>query len=959
MSPPPEEGPGSLFDELRRGLENRADHALERVEERVWTPLTELAERLGERAAEARRCDDPLRDAGRALRLACDEIETLSMAAVLEEELRSHLEDVLPLAHALPRSMELPGADGGRRVPARGTATAVLRGDYAAGLVRRLRPEALVVPAAAALPPSPADLLGDEDRGDRLAGAAQGGREHLARVLDDLAAEATDRVRRGLLAGGPLTHLRARLRDRKSHRERDEALDALRRELADADAEARTELRRRRLSADLARRERALREAASASAGLARRLGAEAGRIRRIAEGLDALASGERPLPFDPDTDEGESGLGRLVERVQSALEERREALGFTSPTGEELEALLTRLSQRAGALAGVAEDFLEREAPGVDGPETPADGAEGPLPEMAARACRELAGELRSRLDGAREGLLEAGEIVRHGVEAARAEADGETSDRSSPGEVGEAAVRDACRRAAHRLRESADRLESEIEVTAGRLTSIPDDLLASIRQRLVSGKIPGRGAAPALPGRQGSGAKRKLRRAGRLGRLYVRASWRAVRRTASGLAARLRRWTSPPASAPEREGAQVRRPGGGAGLAAMVKAFEAGSDLAGLPANYRWLFRPDPLDDPGLVVGREDELDRLLAACRRWDDGQPSAVAVIGAPGSGRSTVLNALVARLGAEAPVRRGAVDHRLSSAEDACDWLWRFLDPRAAGEGAAGRPRPGDVEALTHALHGRRELVLIENGERLFRRSVGGYGALTVLAEFVEATADQLGWIVTFEAFPWRFLGSVSALGAAFDEVVELEPLGREALEEAVMARHRLTGYDLAFEAPESGLSGSRRARLRSVPEEERQGILRRWCFDDLFADGDRDVGEALFLWRRCLSADPGRAGIVVARTCPTPDLAPLEELDRSVLFALAALAVHGDLEREEIAAAAGSAGAGAVHLLESSRVLEPTIGSAPRTLRVRSFLHRMIMHRLREANVLPLSGGDR
>jgi len=963
LSPPgPADGPGSLFDELRRGLEHRADRTRERIDERIWGPVRELAARLGERAGEARHCDDPLRDAGRSLRMACDEIETLSLAAVLEEELRAHLEDVLPLAHALPRTMELPAPGGGRRVPARAAATAVLRGDYPVSLVERLRPEALVVAPASSLPPAPADLLGEEDWQARLAGAVEGAAEHLSRLLDDLAAEATEQLRRRLLSAGPFTHVRARWRDRRAKRERDEALSALRRSLAEADAEADAELRRRRLAADLARRERALRDMASASAERARALASEGARVLRIAEGLEALASGERPIPVHGAAGEGESALGQLVERIQAALEERRQALGPASADGERLDASVTRLGQRAAALGAVAGDFLAREGSAAaaaerSAPEEPG----GEMAELARGACEELAGEVHARLEEAREGLREAGEIVRHGVEAAQAEtAEGRAATPGEPAEWDTEAAREACRRAAHRLRDTATRLETELETTAGRLESLPDRVLATIRDRLVPGHAGGRRPAP---GSLGAGntrpSSRAARRTMRRARVYLRAAWRAVARAWSAAVAQVRRWVAVPATAPEREGQQARRPGGGVAVAGLVSELESGSDLAGLPANYRWLFRPEPLDDPRLIMGRDGALGRLRDARGRLREGHRAAVAVVGGPGSGKTTLLNAVVSEMDAADAARRGAVDRRLTTRSEALDWLAAFLFPEGEGAGPGERALADDPSSLAEALGGRRELVLLENGERLFRREVGGYGALTALAEFIEATAGQLGWIVTFEKLPWMFIETVSSLAGAFDEVLDLGPLDRSQLEEAVMARHRLTGYDLEFEPPEGGVSSATAARLRATGEEERQARRRDRCFDQLHGDGERDVGEALFLWRRCLRADPGRPGIVVARPTPIPDPLPLEELDRTVLFALAALAIHGDLDRAGIAEAAGGSGVpGAIHLLETSGLLEPAGGPPPAPLRIRPFLHRIVTDRLRGANVLPMAGGE-
>lgn len=966
MPPPgPGDGTGSLFDELRRGLGSRGDQLRERLEERLWGPLTELARRMEERAEEARAAEDALRDAGRTLRMACDEVETLAPASVLEEELRRHLEEILPLAHALPRSMELGGEGGGRRVPARAVAGSVLQGDYPQALLDHLRPEALVVSAPASLPPSPADLLGEEDWRSRLAGAVEGAREHLARVLDEVAAAAVEHIRGRLASGGPFSHLRARLRSRGAGRRGEEAAAGLRRGLAAADEEARGELRRRRLAADLARRERALRDAARRAAELARRTAAESGRIRRIAEGLDALAAGER---------EGvtvtEPGLSRLVDRVRAALDERREALGSAAAPGQELDADLTRLARRARALAGVAEDFEVREGGGPEGGAGASGQVEGALARVVTDAGEELRRGLRERLDEAREGLREAGEIVRHGAEAARA-GEGPNGDGSAE------TIRGACRRAAHRLRETADRLDAGVETSAAAIEELPDRLLAAIREKVAPGRR-GAGepdaAAEAFSGRLGGA------RARRRGWRLRPARWRAVlvgflRRAAGAPRGFLARWWRSLARGGAAEGAGAPAPGEGAPVAEWVEELERGSDLSGLPSSYRWLFRTDPVDDPRLVVGREEALSRLQEVRSRWEGGRPAAVAVVGAPGSGKTTLLNCASASLGEGAPVRRGRVDRRLGSSAEAVTWLGEFLGPGGAdgaapgdvdgsyGEGgrfsAAAPGSPDDADALADQLGDRREIVLLENGERLFRREVGGYAAAETLGRLMEATADRMAWIITFERLSWEFLRKVTSLAVHFDEVVDLGPLDREELEEAIMARHRLTGYDLEFEPPESGLSAGRRTRLHASSAAERQALLRGWCMDQLHDDGEREIGEALFLWRRCLRAAPGESGVVRARWEPPLDPAPLDRLDRDVHFALAAVALHGDLPAEALVPRGdGMVWEGVARVLETTGLVEPVPGLAPPApLRIRPFVQRRIAAWLRDSNVLPLAGG--
>lgn len=819
----------ALQDDLQEHLEERRSDLLERMHAELWEPLRRSADRLGSLRDDALTSEDALRDAGRAVRMLCDEFEERDPAAVLREALGRHLDEVSEFAHRVPRMMAAGRAPGGGMRPARGAVKAVLAADYPEALRRALDPDVLVVEPGAAVPPSPADLLRPEDHSGRLTEAIDRSERHLRLALEEAAEAAVEETGALLRDGRTLDRLRLRWRrSRAAARRR-----ALRTSLSDlldgAGEQLRDLLDMRRFTADLARRERALTDAAAEAA---ERLEEAAGRGEEMRELAGRLERGGRSVGSGlAGRDEARGGpeparLERLESRVRTALDRVRAGLPETDRPGTELTRSLGRFVQLAEALSGVGG--------AGEGTRTPAARRPGELRDRVSRAVPHV-----------RETVREAGEIVGHGLRAARSE----SGVREPDPETVSGLVRESCERAARRLRDAAEFLEETLRGAAAEVREVPDEILAELRARQKSGAEPE------------AGWRRLLRKT-------ARAAVRSFRRVRRG-------WSR---EGPDRSGGPGARgravdrrreqPGRGAPGDAEVPRSEG---FEALPAIYRWLFRPEPLDDPHLLVGRDGDVERLRSLRRRWERGEPAATAVVGPPGSGKTSLLNCGARDLEAGVPVHRGRVDRRMTDAEEVVRWFARFFGVEGA---------PDTPEGLAEALEGRRELVLLENGERLFRREVGGYRAIHALGRLLDATGGGIAWVITFDREPWRVLRSVTGIEGRFGDALLLGPLDRRELEEALLARHRLTGYDLRFVG--TGDLESRRAA---------------W-FDRLYELSAGWPGRALQIWRESLVATgPNEIrALPPRRPCP----GRVGELDRESLFLLAALVQHGDLPDEDL-----------------------------------------------------------
>lgn len=921
---------GSVLEGLADALQERRHGLLDRVHERLWEPLRRTADRLGTLRDEAMASEDELRDAGRAVRMACDDLEELVPWDVLAGELTRHLEDVAGLAHSIPKSLDLSGPSGaeGGRVPARAAVRVALSHEYAYALGAALDPEALIVRPARALPRSPADLLGPDGDAGALAEAVDRAERHLRIVMEEAAARAIRAAGRLAADRGLAGRLRLRWRLGRTDGHRRNAALSVDGELRRAAGSARRLLNDRRFAADLARRKRALNEAAAEAAdrleGAARRAGA----LRELADRLEeAGRRAARSVSGEGGRgDEASSPASRLAD-IHGRVLEVTGALRSNLPAMDRPEAPFPRALDRTVLLSRAL--FELSGSRGTD--RLVPDRGEGPGPEAAveqrARVSRSVA--------EVREQIWEAEQILGQGVQAARAAMASGTVAESELAEL----VRTTGERTARRLRAAAGELDGGVGRAAGAVRELPDELIGEIRLRMQASRTEASGGRlrRRLEALRGEAARLVRKAATRLG-----PPLRALRDTLTRLL---------PASGGGGLGRRLEEAGAGADFTREVAAGEVRRDemdMAELPLLYRWLFRPEPLDDPHLLTGRSEEMERLREAADRWRSGRDGSVAVVGEPDSGKTTLLNCWTHELGGSASLRRGRVDRRLSEREEALRWLAGFL-------GLEADPDVRDPAELARALGERREIVLLENGERFFRREVGGFGAVEALVEVMERTSGRVAWVVSFSLEAWLYLQRVTALEGPFGDVVRLGPLDRHELEEAVLSRHRLTGFDLRFVSDEE-MSRRRRGRLEGTPEEERQALLREWYFDDLHRSARRTVGWAFHLWRASLRPGGQDEVRVLPLRAPEPDF--LDDLDRETLFLLAAFVLHGDLDPADLARLPSTSRDGSrerLTRLERLGVLRPVEGlPPPAPLRIDRWLHAPVIDALRDQRLLHL-----
>ncbi len=149
-----------------------------------------------------------------------------------------------------------------------------------------------------------------------------------------------------------------------------------------------------------------------------------------------------------------------------------------------------------------------------------------------------------------------------------------------------------------------------------------------------------------------------------------------------------------------------------------------------------------------------------------------------------------------------------------------------------------------------------------------------------------------------DQYAWRYLARTIGIHEHFGFEIDSTTLQREAIEQAVLARHTVSGYALRFE-PDEKLRSSRRWR-RLPTERARQEAAGRQFFDRLAHIAEGNIFVALFYWLRSIHAVEEHT--LVFGPPRVIDVRFLEQLPLATLHTVAAIVQHGSLSEAEHAA---------------------------------------------------------
>ncbi len=300
-------------------------------------------------------------------------------------------------------------------------------------------------------------------------------------------------------------------------------------------------------------------------------------------------------------------------------------------------------------------------------------------------------------------------------------------------------------------------------------------------------------------------------------------------------------------------------------------------------LPSIYQHLFRLDPVQDPRFLVARDEELQAFARTLQQWESGQFAAILLVGDRGSGKTSLLNCARSSVFAGRNVVAANFSQRVTSPEQMQTFLRELFQI----------PEPANL--LSTLATGQR-IVILEEFERTFLRTVNGFDSIRYLLQLIHPTASSTLWILVLNNRCFRYLDAAVDVSRFFSHRINAMAVSPEDLEKAILQRHNLSGLRLKFAPPR--------------PEDPRVGRLRNWLgvqrdakqlfFDALYAQSGGVFRSAFELWQGCI--ENVEDGVIELRQPLAPDYRSLRnELVQMDHFTLVAVLQHGSLTGLEVA----------------------------------------------------------
>ncbi len=302
--------------------------------------------------------------------------------------------------------------------------------------------------------------------------------------------------------------------------------------------------------------------------------------------------------------------------------------------------------------------------------------------------------------------------------------------------------------------------------------------------------------------------------------------------------------------------------------------------TDISLLHEKLQQAFSEEPVED-ALAIDCWPHFDDIMDRISHWKSGElGQAVALVGHRGMGKTSLIRR-VRRHVDELECLEMTLEERYSAATDVYGYFGAQL----------GLNNCQTQDDLVCALKdGPKRLILMDHGQNLMLRAMGGMRGYEAFADLVALTTANVFWVITFSQYAWQHLQTLYSGANLFRSVFVLAPWSEEQIGQLLDKRMKWAGFEANYDdlvVDDEGIHGEEDEAQRTSDR------YRRLLWD--YSDGNPRV--ALHFWLRSLVPDTEAAVRVRLFAAPSPD--ELESLGEQSRFVLAAVAAHANLSLKE------------------------------------------------------------
>lgn len=303
-------------------------------------------------------------------------------------------------------------------------------------------------------------------------------------------------------------------------------------------------------------------------------------------------------------------------------------------------------------------------------------------------------------------------------------------------------------------------------------------------------------------------------------------------------------------------------------------------------LPFVYQRLFRNEALTDERFYVERKIELKTLNNAYQNWQLERFSPVIIYGEKGAGATTLINFYLLRNKFEFEIIRQIQLKTLSDLESLFEFFQKLL-------GFEKIESEDDLVLKINKLP-QKKIIVIENLQNFFLRKVSGFPILETIFSVISRTNKKIFWITTCTIYAWEYFQKTLNIQDFFGYPVKLEPLADIEINNIILKRHRVSGFNLEFQPSENDLNSKNFIQLN---HEEKQEYLKEKYFTLLNKIVQSNITLAQLFWLRSTVKVEGNT--IFIASLRDLDFSFMKSLSDDKIFALSSFLLHEGMSEED------------------------------------------------------------
>lgn len=301
-------------------------------------------------------------------------------------------------------------------------------------------------------------------------------------------------------------------------------------------------------------------------------------------------------------------------------------------------------------------------------------------------------------------------------------------------------------------------------------------------------------------------------------------------------------------------------------------------------LPYVYQLLFSIDALNDPNFLIERKKEHQELYNAYLAWQEGMLSATLIYANKGGGTSTLVNFFNQQIQKETQVVSVHIEYNISTAHELLELFKQLLNYSSFNS----------CDDLIQYLKesDTKRVIYIADLQRFFIRHINGFEAINTLFELIAQTQKTVFWVAGTTSIGFDFLTKSIKITDNFTKVIKLGSLTDDDLQEMILKRHSVSGYQVSYLADETSTK-----KAQKIDHDNPQAYLAKSYFKELnkFAEGSLSL--AIMQWVRSIQKIENNTIYIKMEK---PELDFLKSISQEKLFILHAILLHDGLTEKDL-----------------------------------------------------------